>query len=119
MSVNLDAMKADTGDILADWGESLTVKRATVSYSGSGTPTESWATQGTFTGEWQPTSGKTERNEAGRQIKSDAQVMCAVDEDVEIADRIYRADDTYMIINYIKFYEDHWTIYLTRTEGSE
>ena len=119
MGVNLTAMKEDTTQILTDWGESLIIKRATLAHDDEGKPTETWDTQGTVTGEWQPVRGSTERDEAGRRIKSDAQVICVVGENVLVADRIYRADGSYETISYIKKYEDHWTIFLTKTEGEQ
>lgn len=119
MSVNLAAMKEDTSQILTDWGESLIIKRAALAHDDEGKPTQTWATPSTITGEWQPVTGKTERVEVGRKIKSDAQVICAVDENVQEGDRMYRADSTYMIVNYIKKYEDHWTVFLTKTEGEQ
>jgi len=120
MSANLDAMKADTARILSDWGESLTIKRATVAYGDDGQSTETWNTQGgAVTGEWQPVTGSTERHEAGRQVKTDAQFICLVGQNIMEGDRVYRADESYETVAYIKKYEDHWTVFLTKTEGEQ
>ncbi len=120
MTLNLTAMKADTERILGDWGETLTIKRATsVAFDGEGKPTETWATVSTFTGDWQPVSGRTQRAEEGRQIKSDAQVVSPVDIDIQAADRVYKADGSYMTVNYVKKHAAHWTVFLTKTEQTE
>lgn len=111
----LDDMKADTSVLLDTWGESLSIARPTITWS-TGKASQSYAMQGTVVGDFQPVSGRTMTEEEGRQVKSDAQVVCRPDENIAEGDRIYRADGSFMYVNYIKKYEDHWTVMLTRTE---
>lgn len=117
MAINLDAMKQDTDDILTDWGETLTVKRASQAYDGTGRVTQTWTEVADYTGDWQPVSGEIQRAEAGRQVKSKSQVIVAFDADILAGDRIYRSDDSYEIVNYTKKHEDHMTVFLTDVEG--
>ena len=119
MSENLAAMKADTVNILSDWGEVLTVKRATLTYDGTGKAIRTWPPGVDYSGDWQPVKGSTQMVEVGMAVKSDAQVIFPVTANVQEGDRIYRADDSYMIVNYVKKYEDHLTVFLTKTEKEE
>ena len=117
MTINLDSMKLDTVSILASgWGEDLIVKRPSNTFGSGGVPTEALATIGTYSGDWQPVSGKLQAEEAGLAIKSDAVVIFAVTVDVQENDKIYRADDSFMNVNYVRSYEDHLTAYLTKTK---
>jgi len=109
-------MKLDTVNILTDWGEDLIIKRPSNTYGDSGMPTESLATVGTFTGDWQPISGKIQSEESGLAIKSDAQVIFAITVDVQENDQIYRDDGSFMYCNYVKSYEDHLTVFLTKVK---
>lgn len=111
----LDNMKHDTSVLLDEWGESLSVARASVSWD-AGKAVTNYPVRGTVVGDWQPVSGRTVREEEGRAVKSDAQVIIRSDEDIQEGDRIYRPDGTFMYVNYIKKFEDHWTVLLTRTE---
>ncbi len=108
----------DTLDILSDWEELLDVRRLTKTYNDAKIAVETYASIGTFLGDWQPVSGSTMRNEAGMSIKSEAQIIAPCDAVVDNDDRIYRADGSYMYVNYVRRYEDHLTIMLKRSEGS-
>ncbi len=113
----LDKMKADTVHLLSIWGETLVVKRATtITYDDGGRPTQEWTVKGTYLGDWQPVSGSTMRIEVGMAVKSTSQVIFPVTANIEAGDRVYRADDSYENVNYIKKYEDHITAFLTKTE---
>lgn len=114
--MGLTEMKADTDQILSEWGEALTIKRNTPTYDGAGKATDSWGEVGTITGEWQPVSGSTMRAEEGLEVKSSAQVMAAFNVNVREADEVHRADGSYMTVNYVKKFEDHVTIFLVKTE---
>ena len=117
MSVDLDVLKANFAVILADWSETLTIKRSSVVYGASGS-TETWTTVGTTSpGAWQPITGSAQRAEAGLQVKSDAQVFFATTVDVLAGDRIYRASGDWETVSYVKTYPDHLTVFLTKTTG--
>ena len=120
--MSLDTMKSDTDLILASWGETLTVKRLSgPTYDDAGKANRAdnqWTEIGDITGDYQALPGSAVAEEQGLESKSEAQVIAAFDVDVEDGDRIYRADDTYMIVNYIRKYEDHVTIRLKRTQGA-
>lgn len=118
MAINLDAMKQDTVDILADgWGEDLIVKRPSSIYDdNTGMPTEELTVIGTYSGDWQPVRGKVQQEEVGLAIKSDAQVIFPITAKVEENDQVYRADESFMWVNYVKTYEDHITVFLTKTK---
>ena len=112
-------MRQDTVDILTDWGEVLTVKRATLTYDDSGKAIKEWIKIDDYSGDWHPVRGDTQIAEEGMAIKSNAQVSFAVTVNIQAGDRVYRADDSYMIVNYVKKYECHWTVFLTKTEKEE
>ena len=111
----LDDMKADTSLILETWGESLSITRPSNTYT-MGMASQSWASQGVITGDWQNLSGAERRQEQGRDVQSDAKVICCVDADVQEGDRCYNTDGDYMYVNYIQKYEDHWSVFLTKAE---
>ena len=116
MSISLPNILASTARVIAEWGESLTIKRSTVVYGPSGS-TETWTTVATQTGAWQALSGSAQRAEAGLQVKSDAQVLFEPTANVQVGDRIYRADGSWMTVNYTKIWPDHITAFLTKTTG--
>ena len=105
----------DTVAILSEWSESLTVKRKNVDYSVE-IPEIIWVDIGTFLGDWQPVYGTAMRKESGLKIKSKALVIAPCGVNVEGDDRIYRADGSFMIVNYVNKYEDHLTAFLKITE---
>lgn len=114
-----DDYAADTVDILEDWKETLTIKRRTVTYDAAGKPVSTWATVETVEADWQPVAGSTLIAEAARKVKSDALLIAPVDADIEENDQIHRADGTWWYVNYVRAYEDHLSVFLTRTEGSD
>lgn len=114
----LSDMKADTVAILAEWSEPLNIHRAANTYDTTGKASREWSSVNILEGDWQPLSGQDIAMEVGRKIQSDAKVIIEVDEDVEVNDRIYRNDGSFMYVNHIRKYEDHWTIFLTKTEVS-
>jgi len=116
--MNITKAREDTAALLAVWGETLTVKRRSVTYPGSdGKATVEWVEVTAFTGDWQPITGSAIVEEQGLEIKSDAQVVAEYDIDVEAGDRIYKADGTYEYVNYVNTYEDHTMIRLVKTQG--
>jgi hypothetical protein len=116
--VSLAQMQADTAQILTTWGETLTVKRKSVTYPSDGKASITWATNGTITGDWQAVRGSTIRDEEGMERKSFAIVIAAHDADVQQDDQVHRAGGEWGFVNYVRSYEDHRTIYLTKTEGA-
>lgn len=115
MSIDLDILKRDTSLFLDDFGESLSIDRPVNSYT-MGKASQSWSDQGVITGDWQPLSGAETRAEEGRAVKSDAKVIVCVDTDILVGDRCYQTDGTFAYVSYIKKYEDHWTVFLTKSE---
>jgi len=109
--------QADTLSILNVWGETLTVKRRTLSYDNTGKATITWTTIGTITGDWQPLPGSAIIEEQGLATKSTSQIFTVYNADVSPGDRIYRADGTYEYVNYSKRHEDHKNIRMKLTEG--
>jgi SPP1 family predicted phage head-tail adaptor len=107
----------DTLDFLDEWGETMTLKRKSTSYDGLGKATVTWVTITTFVGDWQTLPGSIVQEEQGLKVKSDAQVITAYNQDIRQYDRVYRQDGTYEYVNYIRKYEDHLTIRVTRTQG--
>lgn len=112
---------SDTVSIINDWDpESFQVSRQTVTYAaGDGMPSQSWSVVETFEGDWQPVSGTVMRQEEGRKIKSTSFIITPCDVDVSEGDRVYRADNSYEYVNYVKRYSGHITIFLTDTVGSD
>jgi len=109
--------EADVIDIISEHDETLTIYRATSTYGNSGMASQSWASQGTFLGHWQPASGKTERAEEGRKIKSEAFIIAPNTASGAEDDKITRASGETMYVNYIKKYAGHQTIFLKKTAG--
>ena len=104
-------MESDMATALEEWGETLTVLRNVPSYSG-GMAVHSWSNIGEILGDWQAVDGKTMLMEAELEIMSEAVVLCSIDVDVEENDKLQRSDGTFLYVNYVRKYEDHWTIYL-------
>ena len=112
-----DDLISDINEVLELWGETLTVKRKSVNYD-KPVPVETWNSVASMFGYWQPVSGSTIRAEAGLKIKSDAQIITRHDSGVQAGEKVYRADGiTFEYVNYVKHYPNHFTIFLTRTEG--
>lgn len=110
----------DMADVLDDYGgkETLTVYRVSVAYNGSAMGVETWESQGTFSGDWQPISGEVVRQERGLEIKSVSMIQAGCDLNVENDDKIYRADSTFEYVNYVKKYHGHTTIFMKKDKGS-
>lgn len=113
----LSLAQADTLKILNIWGETLTVKRRSLSYGTSGKATVTWVTICTITGDWQPLPGSAIIEEAGLEVKSSSQIYTVYDANVLAGDRIYRADGSYEYVNYIRKHEDHLAVRMTSTQG--
>lgn len=113
--------RQDTLDILDEWGETLTVKRRSVSYDDTGKAEIIWITiGGTITGDWQPLPGSAIIEEAGLEVKSSSQIFTVYNASVKAGDRIYRSAEfggSYEYVNYIKKHEDHMVIRMKLTEG--
>ena len=115
----IDDMKAAFSYAIEDFDEVLTAKSFASTWMG-GVASQSWATTASFMGDWQSptTSGGTGsgREESGREVRSQAVVYCAVDQEVNEGNRIYRADGSYMYVDFVRKFNSHWEIILTRTE---
>ncbi len=111
-------MCQDVSDLIEDREETLTVYRRSVTYDNTVLGAEVWNLQGTFSGDWQPQSGKLRRQEKGLAVKSIAFIIAGCNIDVEEDDRITRTDGTFEYVNYVKEYHGHTTIFLKRELGS-
>lgn len=119
--ISLADLCADTILIMEDWDEALQIKRrpAAPSYDSTGEMVDAWVVAGVpFLGDWQPVSGGTMRAEAALKIKSDAVIFAPCGINVVQGDRIYRADLSWEYVNRVIVHEDHFEIYMTKTEGS-
>ena len=109
---------ADVVDVISDWDpEIMTVLRSAKDHT-TPIPTVTWAAVGTFTGDWQPVSGKIMRMETGRKVMSEAFIIGPCDLNVLAADKIRKPDLTWMYVNYVRVFRGHTTVYLTKTEGA-
>jgi len=117
----LTMMIADTAAILSDdgWEETLTIKRASNTYDAVGLASIIWETVGTFLGDWQPVTGEVVQAEKGLEVKSVARVLCSVTCQADENDKIVRANGSELYVNYVRKYEDHYTVYLKKTKGAE
>jgi len=115
--MTLAQMKADTVTILSEWGETLTVQRRSITYDTESKAVETWQTIATINGDWQPLSGLVAYEEQGLEVKSVSQIITEEGVDVKPGDRIYRVDGSYECVNYIRKYEDHYTIRMTIAEA--
>lgn len=122
--MGLTEMKADTTQFLAEWGDTLTVKRLvdpTYDDEGKANTNDDQWTQfpagETIKGDWQALPGSAVIEEQGLEVKSVAQVIAAFDADIQAGDRIYKGG-SYLYVNYVVPYEDHMTVRLTKTEVS-
>lgn len=114
----LSRMQQDTLSILGKWGETLTLKRKSITYDSSkaGRATVSWVEIGNFTGDWQPLPGSAVIEEQGFEVKSSSEIYAAYNTDVRAGDRIYKAGGTSEYVNYVFKHEDHITIRMKLTE---
>jgi len=111
-------MRADTDQFLSQWGETLTRKRLTSGYDANGRSNGDYTTiSDTFSGDWQPLSGKTKLKESGLETSYDSKIITVYDADVLEDDQIHRADGTFMWVTHVAKYEDHMTIFLNKTKG--
>lgn len=108
----------DAAAVIADFDETLTVQRVSVTYDASGMAVENWVEQGTFLGDWQPMTGEAMRREDGLKIKSMAMIIAACNIDVQNDDKIFRADGSFEYVNYVKIYHGHTTIFVSKQRGS-
>lgn len=110
---------ADMEQIIDNWDEeTFTVLRNTPSFDSSGQRIDNYAAIGTFDGDWQPARGRTNVEEKGREVKSEAFIISPCDIDTIEDDRIRKPDGTFMYVNYVKRYKGHITVFLKRMEGS-
>lgn len=118
--IHLADLCADTALIMEDWDETLTIKRrvSPPSYDSSGEMVDAWVVVESFLGDWQPVSGATMRSEAALKIKTDAVIFGPCGIDVVQGYRIYRADGSFEYVERLISHEDHFEIYMTKTEGS-
>ncbi|MCK5020495.1 MAG: hypothetical protein KAS32_25985 [Candidatus Peribacteraceae bacterium] len=113
-------MRQDTVNILstgAIGSELFIVKRSVEFYDGESKATITWTQVETFNGDWQPVDGNTIRAEEGLADKSDAVCYGPYGIDVLGGDRIYRADGSYEYINYVRPFDEHTEIFVTKTKG--
>ena len=108
----------DLDIIMADWAQSITVKRSVASYDAAGAyASQVLTTVDTFDGDWQPASGRTIRDEEGLTVESVAFLIAPCNIDTEEDDQVILPDSSIYYVNYVREYEDHTTVYLKRTPG--
>lgn len=78
----------DTDDILAVWGETVTIVRNTPTYGNLGQSTDSWASVSTPLGDIQPAGGRVVTLEGGQQREATHRVFLPNATDVRQKDRI-------------------------------
>jgi hypothetical protein len=104
--INIADFCGHTVDILANWTETLEIRRlggpVAFSYDSTGAAVRDEQVIATFLGDWQ-----------------DAVVFGPCSLAVQENDRIYRADGTFEYVNYFRNQEDHAEIFLTRVLGSD
>ena len=108
----------DTDFILGDWSEILQVKCKSNSYDNKNMATTTWVNKGNqFNGDWQPATGRSSRSQPGLKVIYDAVVFCSVNVSVDEGDRIYRTNGTFENVTFVAKHEDHFEIFLNKTEG--
>ena len=113
----LDDAKQDTLDFLDEWGEAMILKRSAITYDSMHRAIVTWVAIASFVGDWQALPGSIIQEEEGLKVKSDAQIISSFSLGVKANDRVYRSDGTYEYVNYVRPYEDHLTIRVTRIQG--
>jgi len=109
----IDQMRADMTWFLSQWGEPLLRRRIAVSYGDDGQGTDTWSSSLSFTGDFQPLSGKEIEAEAGLEQHSEHKVQMVYDEDVDQNDRVERGGETHRV-NRISDYEEHRVAFVYR-----
>lgn len=110
-------MRADLPVVIADFKETVTIKRSTVSYNTKSEGTPSWVTVTTAQGDKQPLSGRLQRAEATLEVKSDAFIILPYNTNIEENDRVYYADGSFDTVNYLRKYNGHITAFMKHVEG--
>jgi head-tail adaptor len=120
MSDIQDQMRRDTPLIVADTSETINIRRRSIVYNDKGESISTWSDIGnTAIGDVQPLRGARIRAEAHLEVKSDFFVILPYDTDILADDRVYRTDNTFLIVNYLREYEGHITAFLTFKKGVE
>jgi len=114
--IDVSILCDDTEAILADWEETLIVKRAAITYDASGKAAQTWSTIETFAGDWQAPTGELVYNEAGEVITHDGRIYGPCGMAVEPGDRICQDDGSYMEVVYVAVHEGHTTIFVSEAE---
>lgn len=117
MALDLTAMKAQAVLLMADFGETLTVKSSTVAYSASGEATESWGTGTAYAGTWQAAKGNAIREEAGLQIAIDYVAFLPTTATVAEGNRIYRTDGSWARVVAVDRFPEHLEVQLSKVTG--
>ncbi|MFB0518409.1 MAG: hypothetical protein ACETWC_03900 [Acidobacteriota bacterium] len=91
---NIEKMRVDTAKIIADWGQSLTIKRYSQAKGSFGQDAGTWqivqqSGQNTIDGVVNPTGGTLTAQVKGQQVTINYLVTLPYNADVEPADRIY------------------------------
>lgn len=109
-------MIADLAMILTEVGIAVIVERKTKSWP-SGVATWTWGyVYRTLSAVWQPIDGNTIREEQGVKVKSVAMIQVVKTIDILADDRVRKSGtDKHFIVNYVKEFITHKTVYLKRT----
>jgi len=119
MSLDFASMQADTDSILADFGETYTIKRTAITYADTGIPTPTESTIETFVGDKQPVKGDTKNIPVSLQVKADNVIYCREDILVVEDDLIYDSEGNFEYVVLNKQYEDHFEVFTRKSNGAE
>ena len=110
-------MIADLAMILTEVGIAVIVERKTNSWVFGVATTATWGyVYRTLSAVWQPIDGNTIREEQGVEVKSVAMIQVVKTIDILADDRVRKSGtDKHFIVNYVKEFITHKTVYLKRT----
>lgn len=113
----------DTTDLLGTslWGEQVTIRRNTPTYSNTGAFTDSWATLSTPNADIQPVGGDIATREIGQDKKSTHRIFFPSSTNIEPGDRIRPSgwasgDDEYEV-NSVLSDDGHVEVFATMVKG--
>jgi hypothetical protein len=116
--VNLNGMKDDTERIIAEWSQTVTIKRLSAEPGSFGQTEGTWETvqqngEDTINCDIQPGGSALIRDKKGEQHSVDYKVFLPFDADVQQGDRIIW-DSITMVVERIDSWQDHIRVYANR-----
>jgi len=111
-SINIEKMRADTAKKIADWGQSLTIKRYSQAKGSFGQDAGTWqivqqSGQETIDGVVNPTGGTLTAQVKGQEVTINYLITLPYDADVEPGDRIYLDASNFCVIEVADKHPDH------------